>query len=246
LRLRIHPHSTARLLAGCLLAAAAGLGGCSLRPSHSEPSTSGDAGASAAVDTRSDQDKIADGIVQRPIVDPNIERRKITVPRIRSSNIETGLFAGVLNTQDLQSSLIYGARAAYHVTEDFFLEAEYARSTVSDKVRREIGQPFFPQENMDLSTYGVDLGYNVLPGEVFFGTRRAMTSTIYLIGGVGNTSFNSEDYLTYSAGFGIKVLPTDWLSIRLEARDRIWQSDLLGSKELTNNLETTLGVAAYF
>jgi len=36
------------------------------------------------------------------------------------------------------------------------------------------------------------------------------------------------------------------MSIRLEARDRLWNSDLLGEPQLTNNLEMTLGMAVYF
>lgn len=180
------------------------------------------------------------------IIDPEIARREIKVPKIRSENFELGLFTGILSTQDLQTDLIYGVRAAYHVTEDFFVEGEYGRSKVSDEVRRVIGQPFFKKQVIDLDTYGLSLGYNLLPGEVFVGTRYAMTSVVYVLGGVGNTHFNSENFLTYNAGFGLKVLPKDWLAVRLEARDRIWESDLLGRNKLTNNFELTLGLAAYF
>jgi outer membrane beta-barrel protein len=180
------------------------------------------------------------------VINPDIARRHITVPKIKTSNLEVGLFTGIISVESLQSHLIYGTRLDYHVSEDFFLEGEYAHSQVSDQVRREIGQPFFPQEVIGLDTYGVSLGYNLLPGEVFAGTRYAMNSTLYLLIGGGNTSFNDEDFLTYNAGFGLKVLPTDWLSVRLEARDRLWNSDVLGSKKMTNNFETTLGIACYF
>ncbi len=229
------------------VAAAIGLSGCSLWPTRPTPASDSAATPVTPADSSSSSSTpAADAADRGPVVDPNVARREVHVPHIKSSDYESGLFVGVLSTQDLQSSLIYGARIAYHINEDLFLEGEYGRSTVSDKVRREIGQPFFPKETMDLSTYGLDLGYNFLPGEVFFGSKRAFTSTFYLLGGVGNTNFNSEDYLTYSAGFGVKVLPSDHLAIRLEARDRIWQSDLLGSNELTNNLEMTLGFSAYF
>ena len=223
-------------------AVATGLSGCALWPSHTPPVTSDATTTGAPASSTTAADKADQG----PIVDPNVARRPVTVPHIKSSDYESGLYVGVLSTQELESALTYGARVAYHINEDLFVEGEYGRSSVSDEVRREIGQPFFPKESMDLSTYGLSLGYNFLPGEVFFGSRRAFTSTFYLLGGVGDTNFDDEDYLTYSAGFGIKVLPSDHLSFRLEARDRIWQSDLLGSKEVTNNLEMTLGFSAYF
>lgn len=180
------------------------------------------------------------------VIEPGIERRDVQVPKIKSQDFEAGPYVGYFNVQDLESHLIFGVRGAYHVTEDFFVEGEYGRSGVSDAVRREIGQPFFPQENIGLNTYSVDVGYNVLPGEVFLGTRHAMTSTLYLLAGVGNTSFDSQDFFTYNAGFGLKVLPIDWLALRLEARDRIWKSDLLGADKVTNNFEITFGVAGYF
>lgn len=180
------------------------------------------------------------------VIEPDVARRDVHVPKIRSQDFEAGPYVGVLSVQDLESHVIFGARAAYHVTEDFFVEAEYGRSGASDTVRREIGQPFFPQQNIGLNTYSADVGYNFLPGEVFLGSRHALTSTFYLLGGVGDTSFDGQDFFTYNAAFGLKVLPRDWLALRLEARDRIWKSDLLGTDKLTNNLEMTFGVAAYF
>jgi outer membrane beta-barrel protein len=227
-----------RLARAAMLAISVGLCGCSLlRPAAHEP---------AIYDGASPPAVLAGEEPPGQVINPDIARRTVKVPKIRAENFEVGAYTGILSVQDLQSDLTYGVRAAYHLSEDFFLEGEYGRSTVSDKVRRDIGQPFFPKEVMDLENYGINLGCNLLPGEVFVGTRHAMTSTAYLIAGAGNTSFDNEDFLTYNAGFGIKVLPIDRLSLRLEGRDRIWESDLLGSRKLTHNFEATLGVAAYF
>src|SRR6185437_1782255 len=52
------------------------------------------------------------------VVEPAVERRKITVPRIRSSNIEFGLKYGALSVEDFGTNPVYGLTAAYHVTED--------------------------------------------------------------------------------------------------------------------------------
>ena len=37
--------------------------------------------------------------------------------------------------------------------------------------------------------YDLSLGYNFLPGEVFLGRKTAMTSTFYLLAGIGSTDF---------------------------------------------------------
>lgn len=181
-----------------------------------------------------------------PVIDPDIGRREIVVPRIDTENYEVGAFAGVFSVEDLESHPIYGIRAAYHLSEDFFVEGEYGRSEVSDQIRRTIGQPFFPNKTETLDTYGINIGYNLLPGELFLGSQRAVSTTMYLLGGAGDTRFNNEHYLTYNLGMGVKLLPTDWLSVRLEMRDRIWESDLLGKDKITHNFEATLGLAAFF
>ncbi len=41
-------------------------------------------------------------------------------------------YAGILNVQDFGSNPVYGVRAAYHVTEDFFLEGVYGRSELGE------------------------------------------------------------------------------------------------------------------
>ncbi|THD04449.1 hypothetical protein B1810_05445 [Panacagrimonas perspica] len=181
-----------------------------------------------------------------PVIDPDVARREVIVPRIDTENYEVGTFLGVLSVEDLESHPIYGVRAAYHLSEDFFVEAEYGRSEASDQIRRTIGQPFFPKKTVSLDTYGVNIGYNLLPGELFLGSSRAISATMYVLGGAGDTQFNNEHYLTYNAGMGLKLLPTDWLSLRLEMRDRMWESDLLGKDKFTHNFEATLGVAAFF
>ena len=180
------------------------------------------------------------------VIAPAVERRDISVPKIDTENWEIGPYFGVLSVDDFGSRAIYGIRAAYHVSEDFFLEGAYARSTVRDTNFRNIGLPIFPSEEEDLTFYSFSLGYNFLPGEVFVGTKWAMTSSMYFIFGVGNTEFIGEDDLTYSFGFGLRVLPRDYLALRIEAKDNIFESDLLGTNEYKHNLEFNIGFSVFF
>ena len=52
-----------------------------------------------------------------------MERRKIKVPRIQPQ-CRTGADYGVLSIEDFGAHPVYGLTAAYHVTEDFFFQAE--------------------------------------------------------------------------------------------------------------------------
>lgn len=181
-----------------------------------------------------------------PVIEPALERRDIRVPRIDTEDFEIGLEVGALNIEDFGSNTLTGVRLAYHVSEDLFVEGSYGRSEVSDKSFRQVGLPIFPQQEETLTHYGFVAGFNFLPGEVFLGEGRAITSVMYLQGGVGNTSFIDEDRLTYQLGFGLKVLPADWLAVRVDARDYLFDSDLLGENKLTHNFAISFTLSAFF
>jgi outer membrane beta-barrel protein len=180
------------------------------------------------------------------VIEPQIMRRDVQVPDIDTENFEVSGFFGVLNTEDFGSSLVYGARLAYHITEDFFAEAAFARSSVSDESLRSFAITVFENQEENLYYYNLSVGFNALPGEVFVGKNRAWTSSLYLITGAGNTHFNDEDYFTVNVGFGVKLIPLDWLSIRVDVRDHIFASDLLGESKTTNNLELTGNLGFFF
>jgi len=197
-------------------------------------------------DEDDDEPVVAGERVPGQVIDPDIYRRDVKVAEVDTENFEIGSYTGIFGAEDLGSDLSYGIRAGYLMSEDFFIEAHYMKSTVSDAVRRSIGQPFFSDGVIDLKQYGVVLGYNVFPGEIFLGRRFALKSDTYILSGVGNTTFNGEDYMTYQVGGGIKVYPKDWVLVRLEARDSVWQSDLLGHKKWTNNFEFNIGLGFFF
>ena len=184
--------------------------------------------------------------IPEPVIPAQVDRRGIHIPKISANDIEVGAFAGVLSVQDFGAKSSSGLLLGYHVTEDFFVEGTYGRSTISDQSFRRLGITIFNKEEVDLTYYHLSIGCNLFPGEVFVGKNWAMTSAVYLVGGVGNVNFNKENHTAYNFGIGIRVLPVDWFSMRFEMRDHMFTSDLLGKNELKHNFEMTLGLAAYF
>ncbi len=180
------------------------------------------------------------------VIVPQIERRDVHIPKIDATDIEIGAFTGKLSVEDFGAESSSGYRLAYHVTEDFFVEGIYGESIVSDLSFRRLGIAVLNTQQVKLKYYYMSIGYNLFPGEVFFGKNWGMTSAVYLIGGVGQVSFNLEDHTAFNYGIGIRVLPLDWCSIRFEMRDHVFDSDLLGKNELKHNFEMTVGLAAYF
>ena len=70
------------------------------------------------------------------VVIPPVDRRDIDKPKFPSNDFEVGLFTGTYATQNFGSSWVYGAKIGYHITEDFFVEAVYGQTNVSDELFR--------------------------------------------------------------------------------------------------------------
>ncbi len=181
------------------------------------------------------------------VVDPEVARRKIIVPDIRSRNVEMGIYYGELSIEDFGAHPVYGVTAAYHITEDFFFQAEAGRATAGNSSFETLsGINLLTGSERRFTYYDLSLGYNFLPGEAFIGRGRAMTSAFYLIGGIGGTDFAGDTKFTVNFGAGYRVVPTDWLTVYIAVQDRVFQSDLFGPTKLNNNLEARIGTTVFF
>jgi outer membrane beta-barrel protein len=181
------------------------------------------------------------------VVVPQVDRRDIEKPKFPSNDFEIGLFTGTYATQNFGSSWVYGARIGYHITEDFFVEAAYGQTKVSDELFRQIlPGGIFAKDTEKLSYYNLSIGYNLFPGEIFIGGRRARPSQFYIVAGVGSTKFDQQTKPTFNAGFGYRVYLADWVALQLDLRDHIFSLDLLGKRQSTQNVELTGGLSFYF
>lgn len=185
---------------------------------------------------------------QKPIIDPQVERREIRRPRIDTEDFELGGYVGILSIEDFESNVVYGARLAYHLTEDFFIEGTYGESRAGRTSYENLsGQTeLITDDDRDYSYYAVSLGWNALPGEIFVGKNRAYNSAFYLVAGIGSTTFGGDDRFTVNGGFGYRVLPADWIAVHFDVRDHIFDTDIVGEKKIVNNLEAHLGLSIFF
>ena len=104
----------------------------------------------------------------------------------------------------------------------------------------------FADKKETLKYYNLSAGFNVLPGEVFIGSKRAKATAIYLIGGVGSTNFNQQRRQTVNFGLGTRLLLADRWALQVDMRDHVFSLDLLGKRQSTQNLELTSGLTFFF
>jgi outer membrane beta-barrel protein len=218
------------------LSALLALSGCSSLPWRDE--------SPATAETAGDR---PDG--ETPVViDPRVERREIKPARIDTENWEAGAYVGSLSVEDFEVNVVYGARLAYHINEDFFAEGIVGTSDagLSSFERLSGGAPLLTNSERQFTYYSLGFGWNALPGEIFLGGRRALNSAVYLTLGAGSTRFAGDDRFTLTAGAGARVLVKDWLAVHLDMRDHVMDVDVLGKDKSTHNFEATLSLTAFF
>src|SRR6201996_7252098 len=182
------------------------------------------------------------------IVEPQVSRRKVKTPKIKAKDFEIGGYFGALSIQDFGTNPVYGVRAAYHVTEDIFLEGFLGRSKAGTTSLEDV----FPaitvtsDSGRHFTYYDIDLGYNVLPGEIFLGRGRAFNSALYVTVGMGDVKFADKDQFALNFGVGERLLITDWLAIHVDVRDHIFETNLTGRTKNVDNIEATLGLTFFY
>nr|WP_100658495.1 outer membrane beta-barrel domain-containing protein [Alteromonas flava] len=182
-----------------------------------------------------------------PILDPNLTRRTVNEADIDSENFEISASIGVQSIEDFGNDMTYAVRLGYHISEHWFTEASYAVAQAGTTSFEDLsgGAEFLTDEERDFTTYDLAVGYK-LNGEVFFSDGVAFNTNFYFLVGGGATDFGGDERFTLTLGAGYRLLLTDYLSMRLDVRDHIFNSDLIGAEKSTHNMAYTLGVSVFF
>ena len=181
-------------------------------------------------------------------VEPDIVQTNISEDVLDSENWLFGVRAGVLSIEDFGSSAITALQLSYHINEDFYLSAEYARAKAGRTSFEELSgaAPLLTDDERQWSYYGAHLGYMVLPGEVFLNSNYALNSGLSVFAGGGNVDFAGDKVFALQLGSQFRLYATDWLALELTFSDYIFETTLLARSKTTHNLALGLGVAVYF
>lgn len=186
-------------------------------------------------------------LAQESGIDPDLQRREINQSLIDSENVEVGLYVGVISIEDFSSDTVIGARAAYHLNEDFFVEAIYGQAKAGQTSFEVLGGgvPFLTEDERDYQYYNLSVGYN-LNGEVFLSRDWVFNSATYFTLGAGSTEFAGDDRFTLSVGAGYRLLLTDYFALHFDVRDHVFNSEIIGEEKSTHNIEYGVGATFFF
>ncbi|WP_144392692.1 outer membrane beta-barrel domain-containing protein [Pleionea sediminis] len=165
---------------------------------------------------------------------------------LNNEQFELGLSAGFLNIQDFGSEIATGLHANFIATENTFLQLNYVFTSTSESSYETNQGPLFSGDDRDFKHLDFLVGYNLYQGEQFFSGSKAQLSSLYIIAGVGDTSFGGEERFTYVAGVGYQVGLSRTLNLKFDYRNYIYDSSLLEEDESTVNTLFSVGVSYLF
>lgn len=185
---------------------------------------------------------------QTSLIEPQIERTEFDESLIDSDDFEIAVYGGYLAIEDFDTNVVAGIKLGYHVSEDFFVQASYGISEVGETSFERLsgGAPLLSDDEREVEYYLVTLGFNLFPGEAFVTDSTTFNTVFYLAAGVGTTRFAGEDRFTIAYAFGHRTLFADGFSLDIEMRDLIFEQDIFGTEDSTNNLEFTMSLNLFF
>lgn len=204
----------------------------SMTPAHSTNVLANDATPSAADD----------------MVPTQIERRDVLEDLLDSENFEFGIQLGLLSIEDFESNLWLSGHFSYHINENFYVKALYGHSKAGETSFEKLVNvpPLLTDDDRKLNYYGLNIGYNLLPGEVFLNEGVALNSMLSVELGGGSTEFAGDNQFTVNFSVNYRLFLTDWLTWDIAMSDYIFDTSVTGENKTTHNLNLTTGVAFYF
>ncbi|MDF1644653.1 MAG: outer membrane beta-barrel domain-containing protein [Pseudomonadales bacterium] len=181
------------------------------------------------------------------VFEPEVERAEINKPDIDTEDFEFGVSYGLMSVEDFGVSSVLAARLAYHISEYIFAEAVYGQTDTQETSFEVLnGTSLLTEDQRQYQYYNLSVGYNLLPGEVFFLEDKTFVSELYVVMGAGSTEFAGDQYFTVNVGMGYRLLLTDEIALHVDVRDHMLDIDFLGIDKTSHNLEVTGGLTVFF
>lgn len=165
--------------------------------------------------------------VEQTVIDPVIGQPTI---EMHSKDFEITGVLGLANVEHVSTNGLFGARFAYHITENIFAEASYSVTGHGNSI----------------TYYDGVIGYQ-FPGQLFLSQKYRYNTSTYLVFGGGKSDFdNGGSYNTVVGGGGYRVMITDDFNIRFDLRGHVHHQIKFDTDAWAIDFEAAVGLGYYF
>jgi outer membrane beta-barrel protein len=186
-------------------------------------------------------------------VDPEIKadleakrRRRSVKDRLvqKTNRHELGLRGGQYVSDLFDATTVVGAYYAYHLTEDFAVEASGAYTRVTSTGEPELERVFsvLGDPNRRAMLFFANLEWAPLHGKLQTGGS-LVHFDLYLTAGAGVVDSVLSSGVAGDAGLGFMVFLGRAVALRFEVRDHVYRQQLLTRKMLVNDVAATVGLS---
>jgi len=172
----------------------------------------------------------------------------VVIPNIDSASYELGFYAGSMRIiADSDNTIVYGSRLSYHINDLLFVEGSIAGMNID--VSHELEGQEGSKQGVGSYYYNGSVGFNLIPGELFFSPTTVVPIYFYALLGAGNTVLDDTNTFSLNFGGGMRLLLSDSIAVRMDIQDHIFNAaDAVGSEDQFswNNLEVTVGASWFF
>tara|TARA_B110000467_G_C18310144_1_gene477531 strand:- start:801 stop:1472 length:672 start_codon:yes stop_codon:yes gene_type:complete len=181
-------------------------------------------------------------------VKADVERREILDDVLDTENFEFGLQGGIISIEDFERSGWLSAHFGYHISEYFYVKARYGQGKGGETSFEKLvnSAPLLTDKERELTYYGLNVGYNLFPGEIFFSKDLVLNSVFSIEFGGGSTEFAGDEQFTVNVTANYRVFINDWVAWDIGMSDYIFDTPITGASKTTHNLNFVTGLSVYF
>ena len=141
---------------------------------------------------------------------------------------------------------VFGMSYAYHMTEDFAVEASAALTRLTSRGGPELERTFMVLENKPRRQlmFDADLVYSLAHAKMRFGGSITHFD-FFLFAGGGVVDSAVSRGIAGNGGFGLKFFLGKAFALRLDLRDYVFQQQLLAQTIIVNDISATLGLSLF-
>ncbi len=165
---------------------------------------------------------------------------------LKQGQLELVAHGGLMASDLMSSTYSLGGDLSLFLTEDFAIDLSFDTMQVALDLDKPLstffGDPRFKDGRGYLALASMLWSPIHAKLKMFGGI---VHSDVYLLAGAGRLFHDSVQGVTYSAGLGLDMLTTQWVTFRLQFREVLAVQEAVAETRLSNNILITAGVALW-